>query len=172
MVTEYLLIRTRADAVAAVWDQFFTRFPDRPTLAASNHEEVAAAVRSLGLRWRAAALLRWARNQDAEYGSGTYVPAAAWVSVNNSGVLPIDVTIARVIVRLIGEKPGPESRRSTRVRSWVDSLGVIDRNTFHAFLDLAALLCLPRAPRCDECPLLLGCVTGERLARPSHFDEL
>ena len=53
LVVEVLLQRTRATAVAAMYDAFFQRFPDPASLAAATTSDVETAIRSLGLLWRA-----------------------------------------------------------------------------------------------------------------------
>jgi A/G-specific adenine glycosylase len=164
VVTEFMLIRTRAEAVAAVWAQFFAAYPSRAVLAASSDDDVADALRTLGLRWRTDLILAWAREKDptrSAEGRGPYVTAAVKIGATGHGRLPIDVTIARVIARLLGTLPGPELRRSRVITGAVDKMGDVDREAFHAFLDLAALVCLPKEPHCFECPLLRACETGQ-----------
>ena len=162
MVTEFLLIRTRAENVAAIWNLFFRQFPDRDALRHAPPAAVAKVLEPLGLRWRAELIQRWASDPSAEepdLGRGEYVRAAARMAVSGSGTLPVDVTIARVIGRILGIE-GRELRRSPAVREAVERLGEVDRDEFHSILDLAAVICKPTRPKCPDCPMRADCLSA------------
>ena len=177
-VTELMLVRTRADTVASVWPKFFSAFPTLDDLAASEATRVMAILRPLGLRWRAERILAFARaaaQRDCRGsltglpGAGTYVDAAVSVGAFGRGRLPVDVTIARALTRYFGITPTTEPRRDKTVNRAVDAMGTRSRRFFHAWLDLAALVCLPRAPHCRACPLAQSCAYASRL--PTGADE-
>lgn len=171
IVTELMLVRTRASQVAKLWGAFFEHFPDLQALGSARYEDIQAALRPLGLEWRALRIADFAREACSRGlddrlgetllalpGIGPYVQAAVVVGIRQAGPLPVDVTIARVISRYAGLSQVTEPRRDPRVRSWTGELGVVEREVFHAFLDLAAEVCTPRRPACGSCPLRPDCV--------------
>ena len=170
LITELMLVRTRADQVARVWPAFFERFPTMESLSAANGEEVSTALRPLGLVWRSDRIVELARAASSVEswqsmihelpGGGPYVTAAVTIGMRGRGRLPVDVTIARVITRYYDIAAGREPRRSPRVLKRASDLGGVSRGFFHAILDLAALVCLPTRPRCGHCPIRSGCATG------------
>jgi A/G-specific adenine glycosylase len=164
VVTELMLVRTRADQVAAVWPRFFDSFPSLSSLAAASDADIREILRPLGLQWRATRIIDFAgaaaghvdwldRLPDLP-GGGPYISAAAIVGVRKRGELPVDVTIARVIGRYWGLAASGEPRRSSDVLRAASSMGHRSLRFFHAWLDLAATVCRPRRPLCDYCPLL------------------
>lgn len=173
-VTELMLVRTRAQQVASVWRGFFARFPDLRSLAMADVSTVHEALRGLGLQWRAERIHAFAQHAwrlgpnwpalapNDLPGLGPYVRAAVTIAVNETSELPVDVTIARVVARYAGIRQRGELRRSRDVRGWVQELGPVRTDFFHALLDLAATICTPRQPACHICPVLGGCVEGSR----------
>jgi A/G-specific adenine glycosylase len=169
-ITELMLVRTRADQVANIWEGFFAKFPTLASLVDGDPLEVETALKPLGLRWRSRRVLEFARAASARTdwichaedlpGAGPYVLAAVRVGASGAGTLPVDVTIARVLARFFGLAVTGEARRNTQVLDAATSMGERSRSYFHAWLDLAALVCIPRQPACSECPLQRGCRTA------------
>jgi A/G-specific adenine glycosylase len=167
VVTELMLVRTRADQVAQVWPDFFLAYPTLEALAQAPQHQVREALRPLGLEWRAirivafaAAAVRetdWPSRLHALPGGGPYVAATLALVLDARGRLPIDVTIARAIARYWGIKPAGEARRDYAILAAAGSMGARSRTFFDAWLDLAAEVCRPTNPDCDNCPLN-GCV--------------
>src|SRR5579859_5712785 len=52
-LAELLLVRTRSDVVARLFEEIASRYPDVLTLACADQEELAASLEPLGLRKRA-----------------------------------------------------------------------------------------------------------------------
>lgn len=181
-ITELMLVRTRADQVARIWEGFFRRFPDPQSLADAPDADVMEALRGLGLKWRARLIKDLgsaaARNggmplsTDGLPGMGPYVAGAMRMALRGRGRVPIDVTLARVIARYYGLRVNGEARRDARVLRAAAGLGIRSRRFFHALLDVAALICLPREPNCRQCPLRKHCafyavVSAATLAKTS-----
>jgi A/G-specific adenine glycosylase len=164
VVTELMLVRTRADQVAPIWPRFFEVFPTLASLAAASEADIHEILKPLGLRWRATRIIEfaraaatqedWAERLSELPGGGPYVAAATVVGSKKRGELPVDVTIARIIGRYWGLSPTGEGRRSRAVLRTASEMGPRSRRFFHAWLDLAATVCLPHFPRCEACPLL------------------
>ena len=93
-------------------------------------------------------------------GVGRYTAAAVRVQADGVDVPAVDVNIRRVVQRVVG--------RVLRDAGVEDAMVVVGeplrgRDRLLALMDVGALVCKPRAPRCDECPLLIGCATRGEL---------
>jgi A/G-specific adenine glycosylase len=174
-ITELMLVRTKADQVARVWHQFFERFPDVSSLAHATHEELFEILGSLGLAWRVKLVGEFAQRVVARYGAhvpagkeelrgvlpvGEYAAAAVALQVRGQGTLPVDTAIARFVDRFFGLREKGELRRNAKVLETVRTLGQCSRESFFALLDLTWLVCLPREPLCQQCPLQHRCCYG------------
>ena len=171
-----MLQRTRADQVVPIFNQFRVRYPVPSALARATEEELTSLVEPLGLRWRGRLLHRLAQEiarldgvlpldqpaLEALPGVGPYAAAATLSLHANRRAVPIDSNIVRVLCRLVGAPYDGETRRKRWLR---DLAGALTPPRAHhvynyAVLDLAALVCLPGTPKCDECPVLRWCATG------------
>ncbi len=180
LVAEVLLQRTRAAQVAPVFDELIRRYPSAQRFAMASERDIQELITSLGLRWRAPLLHRLAssigvrkghlpRTQvelEALPGVGPYAAGAALSLHGNTRALIIDSNVVRVLSRLVGAPYDGETRRKRWLRELSDELTPHDghRRFNYALLDLAMLLCSPRSPRCNACPLRAMCVTGTSLA--------
>lgn len=178
LIAEILLQRTRADAVAPVYRDLFTRWPTAKGLAQASVESIQAVIRPLGLSYRASRIVRLAeevarlgavpadkKSLIAMPGVGGYVANATLAAAFSRRVPTVDGVSARVYRRffdLPAERLPVDDRElwSTveavtphrRVREWN-----------WAVLDLAASTCTVSRPRCAGCPLRAKCAT----ARPA-----
>ena len=178
LVAEILLQRSRGTTVAGVYESLFQRWPDAEHLAAADESEIADVIRPLGLTRRAATLKRMAsqvveaggvpRSVDSMLrlaGVGRYSASATAASAFGREQPSVDGTSARVYRRVF-ELTGPrDSHVDDELWELVAEVspkrGAI-REWNWAVLDLASLICLPKVPRCPECPVLDQCAYGSR----------
>jgi A/G-specific adenine glycosylase len=172
LVAEVLLQRSRGKTVATVYDELFRRWPDAPALSRARVATIASVIRPLGLvkraetlRTLAAEVVRMGEVPDtldellALPGVGRYAASATLAVAFEKHAPVVDGVSARVYRRYFGlEGDGPASSDpalwelveavtpKTHVREWN-----------WAVLDLAAEVCLPKVPRCSECPLAARC---------------
>jgi A/G-specific adenine glycosylase len=190
LLAELMLHRTQARQVEPIYLRFLERFPTLQALAVAEEAEVLQMLAPLGLGWRLAKIMPMARllvdrysgevpcDRDALLslpGVGPYVADAVRVLAFDEPGVFIDTNTVRVAGRYFGFPTHAESRRRRPVREAIARL--IDqrrsRESNLALLDLAALLCHPGRPLCDQCPVLMCCRYGsgsERLSgaeRPS-----
>lgn len=181
LVAEVMLQRTRADQVAPTFRRFQEQYPSPAALASASAEEITGLVGPLGLRWRGRLLYQLAQEiarldgelpldqtaLEALPGVGPYAAAATLSLHANRRAVLIDSNIVRVLCRLTATEYDGETRRKRWLRELAETMTPprAHRDYNYAVLDLAALVCLPRAPKCGECPILRWCRTGlERTA--------
>lgn len=189
-LAEFLLQRTRASQVAAVYPAVASAFPSADALAADPL--AAATITSrLGLHFRAEQLADIALAVTARGGSlpeteqelrtflgvGPYT-VAAWLSLHRSKRAAIvDANVARWLSRMTGMRPPSDPRRVRWVRDLAEML--TPRRTFrsynYAVLDFTMTVCTSRAPGCGACPLRGDCayaISLARAGRPDHQSEV
>lgn len=170
-----MLQQTRVAAVLPYYRRWMERFPTLAHLAAADEQEVLHAWQGLGYYSRARNLLRGAREvrdrldgrmpETAEElrrlpGIGPYT-AGAIASIAFRRAEPVlDGNVVRVLARLFA-LPGDPTRGPLRRRLWELAAALLppeapgDFN--QALMELGAVLCTPRGPRCGECPLRARC---------------
>lgn len=174
LVAEVMSQQTQFARALSRAESFCAIFPTPAALAAAAPADAIRAWAGLGYNRRAVALHRAAVRivrlhggsvpdavdaLDALPGVGPYTARAVAAQAFGLAVGPVDVNIARVLVRLSGGRPQARELQGQADRlvdpghpgQWV-----------HAMMDLAGLVCLPRvAPHCAECPLRRWCRSAD-----------
>jgi A/G-specific adenine glycosylase len=176
LVAEVLLQRTRAEAAEAFLPSFLSAYPNWGALASSDRDELEELLRPLGLARRRAESLRSLAGilveapdqRDYEYlpGIGQYIGRAARVAMYGSREAMVDANFVRVLRRVFDGPWMADYRYDQRLQCLARSLteGAHDPRVVNwAVLDLGALLCTPRRPRCGRCPLQSRCRAGQAL---------
>lgn len=174
-VSEVMLQQTRVETVIPYYRRFMRLFPGPQRLAAAPLQQVLKAWEGLGYYSRARNLRRAARIVVERHGGrvpsrydefrslpgvGEYT-AAAVLSIGAGLALPVvDGNVLRVVSRWqgIGDDIALAATRR-RVRAFLEGCipaGAPGRFN-EALMELGALVCLPRSPRCPDCPLRPGC---------------
>ena len=176
LVGEVLLQRTRAGNVAAMYDEFFARFPTPDALARATAHEARDAIYSLGLLWRAGNLPPLGatlaaggvptdrRELEALPGVGPYV-AGAFLTLHRNERAPfVDANVVRLLGRYLGFEWDAETRRKRWLIALVERLfdnDYVPRDFGYALLDFTREVC-GKPPRCELCPVRADCKTGQR----------
>jgi A/G-specific adenine glycosylase len=175
LVSELMLQQTGVATVVPYFERFLARFPDLPALARAEEEEVLALWSGLGYYARGRNLHRTARlvveQNRGELppreellrqlpGLGPYTAAAVAAIGFGERTLPVDGNAARVLARLYGvrdpiDQPAVRAHLRERGQALVPARRCGD--FAQAIMELGALVCVPRAPRCAECPLTRWC---------------
>lgn len=175
-VSEAMLQQTRVETVAPYWRRFMASFPTAAALADAEEEEVLAHWSGLGYYRRARDLLEAARAVVDRHGGdfprgradvlalpgvGPYTAGAVLSIAFDLPEPLVDGNVSRVFARLfeledeVGSAP-LQRRLWELARLLVPPVGAGDWN--QGIMELGALVCLPRAPRCGDCPLGDGCL--------------
>jgi A/G-specific adenine glycosylase len=178
LVAEVMSQQTGIERVGQAWRSFVDRWPTPGHLAAARTHELLAAWAGLGYNRRALALREAARTIVADHGGrvpasvdaleglpgiGPYTARAIAASAFGVPVAPLDVNVRRVVSRVLGVTP-----TSAGLANAADALvsRAEPRRWADAVMDLAALVCTPRTPSCDACPLMVTCRSRGVVASP------
>jgi A/G-specific adenine glycosylase len=175
-VSEIMLQQTRVETVIPYFERFLLRFPTLDALAAAPEEAVLEAWSGLGYYRRArrlqAGAVEIARRHGGRFpedprdvralpGVGRYT-AGAILSIALGQRAPIvDGNVTRVLCRVFGVE-GDVSKAAASRRLWEiagEAVACGDPSEVNqAQMELGALVCLPREPRCAKCPCAATCV--------------
>jgi A/G-specific adenine glycosylase len=169
-LSEVMLQQTTAAAVGPYFQRFLELFPDVAALAAAPRETVLEAWAGLGYYSRArnlhaaaqAMAAHGAPTDEAGWralpGVGPYTAAAIVAIAHGQAANPVDGNIERVIARLRAvETPLPAAK--VELRELAGEL-VTDKRPgdwAQALMDLGAMVCTPRSPKCGACPWRSDC---------------
>jgi A/G-specific adenine glycosylase len=149
-----MLQQTQVARVVPRYLAFLARWPSVESLAAAAPGDVIREWQGLGYNRRALNLHRAARHVAAEGwpddltelpGVGRYTADAVARFALDRPVLPVDTNVRRVLERTGGEFGAASA---------------------HALMDLGAMVCLARIPRCGVCPLAENCPSRGRRYEP------
>ena len=175
LVSEIMLQQTRVETVLQYYGSWLKRFPTLGALASADSREVLKAWEGLGYYRRARNLHSAARRirelpgghfptsyRDLRQlpGVGQYT-AGAVASIGFGEIVPaVDGNVRRVLARLF-DKREPRARWLNRTAAeLVDKDRPGDWN--QALMELGAMICSPKNPRCDDCPVQLWCTAHEQ----------
>jgi len=171
-----MLQQTQVATAVPYYRAFLARFPTLASLAAARDLEVLAAWSGLGYYRRARHLHAAVRQVVSDHhgripdnpqafarlpGVGRYTTGAV-LSIGFDRPLPaLDGNVARVLSRVYALRATARDPRGAR-RLWAlaDTLVPMRRpgDWNQALMELGATVCLPRTPRCEECPIAKWCV--------------
>jgi A/G-specific adenine glycosylase len=175
MVSEFMLQQTTVTTVIPYFARWMARFPTLEALATAAEEEVLRFWQGLGyysrarnLRGAALAMTEhWGGNVPNSVealrrlpGVGDYTAAAIASFAFDATEPVIDANIARVLVRLRNwRKPVDDAAGRAFLKAAATSLLPEKGGRLHnsALMELGALVCIPRTPRCGECPIQKEC---------------
>lgn len=175
-VSEIMLQQTRVETVLPYYQRFMDRYPTVEALAETSLEEVLKLWEGLGYYARARNLHQASRIVVDHFGGelpaseqelavlpgiGRYTVDALGAIVFHRDTLALEGNLRRVLTRLFDihlDPRRPEGERELRQRG-MSALPAGRASEFNqALMDLGALICTPRSPACDACPLTADCL--------------
>ena len=172
-LSEVMLQQTTVPHATPYFLAFTRRWPAVSDLAAAEDAEVMSAWAGLGYYARARNLLACARAVAADHGGvfpdteqgllalpgvGAYTAAAVAAIAFDRPANVVDGNVERVMARLHAvEAPLPAAKPA--LKALAASLVRDDRpgDWAQALMDLGAVICRPKAPLCDRCPVSASC---------------
>ncbi len=148
------------------YPQFLAKFPTLTSLAKAPLDEVLAAWSGLGYYSRARNLHKTAQlSQDslpetlkellALPGIGEYTASAICSFGYNQSVPVVDTNISRVLKRYFALLHVKDKTVWEYAQELLNHKNPRSHNL--ALMDLGSRVCLPKSPKCDECPLQANC---------------
>ncbi len=173
LVSEMMCQQTQAGTAAPYFERWMRRFPDCGTLAAATEREVMSMWQGLGYYSRARHLHAAAKAVGSgEFpreiegiralpGVGRYTAGAIAAFAYDEPVALVDGNIARVLARVFAVRE-PMDTAAGSARVWAEAerlqpVKVGGRAFNGGLMEIGALLCTPRAPRCGACPVAKFC---------------
>lgn len=174
-VSEIMLQQTQVATVRPYFKRFMKRFPDVFALAKAPQEDVLKHWEGLGYYSRARNLHKGAKYVAEQHagkvpntletilkvpGIGPY-SAGAILSIAYEVAAPaIDGNVYRVISRLYDyHQDVTTSEAQKQIKTWVEKLIPLDAagDFNQALMELGALVCSPKTPACQSCPVQKHC---------------
>jgi A/G-specific adenine glycosylase len=175
LVSEIMLQQTQVDRVLPKYDEWLRKYPSLAALASAPEQEVAATWYPLGYNIRPRRLQSIAREAMAHHGGqlpsdretllsfkgiGAYTAGAIRSFAFRERAAILDTNVARVLFRVFLAE-GNAKDHATKRRLWAISESLVpSRHVFdfnQALMDLGAMVCVARNPRCLVCPMRTSC---------------
>ena len=184
LVSEFMLQQTSVGTVIPYYRQWLRRFPNFAALAHATQDGVLHAWQGLGYYARARNLHATAKLvADRHHGRlpqsikqmqqlpgiGKYTAHAVASFAFNQSVPIVETNTARVLTRLFNFHSSIESPAGVETL-WNSAASLVPKfnaRTYNsALVDLGALVCLPRKPKCAVCPVNKFCRADDPAALP------
>ncbi len=175
LVSEFMLQQTQVATVLPYYERWLRRFPDFAALARAEESEVLHAWQGLGYYARARSLRQAARHVVEQFagelpadlariaqlpGVGRYTAGAIASFAFDQPAPVVEANIARVLARLTNWQE-PIDSAAGQAHLWATASRLLPARApgrhNAALMDLGALVCVPRQPRCPECPVRALC---------------
>ncbi len=179
-VSEIMLQQTQVATAIPYYERFVARFPDLMSLADADLGEVLGLWAGLGYYARARHLHRAARIVRDRHGGAMPLDSAVLQALpgigrSTAGAIlalaagqrqPIlDGNVKRLLARFatVAGWPG-QPRVLAALWELAERYTPVERvvDYTQAVMDLGAMICTPRRPHCEDCPLADGCVAHAR----------
>ncbi|HUC40538.1 MAG TPA: A/G-specific adenine glycosylase [Gemmatimonadales bacterium] len=175
LVSEFMLQQTQVRRVLEYYPRFMARFPTIDSLARARPKAVMEEWDGLGYYARARNLHKLAREVTRRHdgtlpespedlrtlpGVGRYTAGAVACFAYEKAVPAVDTNVNRVLTRAFAPKDVWELAKQLTPRK-----GERAWRFNQALMELGALVCNARKPRCPECPVRTVCLTGQKAAR-------
>ncbi|MCM5529474.1 A/G-specific adenine glycosylase [Parasegetibacter sp. NRK P23] len=177
-LSEIILQQTRVEQGRAYYERFITTYPTISALAKAPDDAVFKLWEGLGYYSRCRNLLFTARRVHSEFdgnfpsayediislkGVGAYTAAAIASFAFGLPHAVLDGNVFRVLSRYTGSAVPIDSTEGKKhfaalAEAWLDKKNPAEWN--QAIMDFGALVCTPKQPSCETCPLNKDCVAS------------
>jgi A/G-specific adenine glycosylase len=175
LVSEIMLQQTQVDRVLPKYLEWLEKYPSLRALAAAPEDDVTSTWFPLGYNIRPRRLQTIAREAVERYdgalpsdeatllsfkGIGAYTAGAIRSFAFRERAAILDTNVARVLYRVFVGAGDPKGHAMTR-HLWVVSEALVPRKHVfdfnQALMDLGAMVCVARNPKCLVCPMTKSC---------------
>ena len=181
-----MLQQTQVDRVLPKYEEWIAKFPTFESLAAARPSQTTRTWYPLGYNIRPKRLHAIAREVVSKYdgglpsdeqtlhsfkGLGAYTVGAIRSFAFGQRVPIVDTNISRVLFRVFGGR-GQQKAHAMQRRVWALSAALLPRRHVfdynQALMDLGAMVCVARKPRCPVCPMRPICRSFQLTERQQH----
>ena len=169
LVSEFMLQQTQVTTVIPYFNNFIKNIPNFEALAKVNETKLLKYWQGLGYYSRAKNLKKSAKLIIDEYngripdnyneliklpGVGDYTASAISAIAFNQQIIPLDGNIERLLKRILNLKTEKEIKKEN-LHKEKKVFGQTSRSNDYvqALMEIGALLCKPKNPNCDKCPI-------------------
>lgn len=175
-ISEMMLQQTQVDTVVDYFNRFIALFPDIQTLANASQQDVLKMWEGLGYYARARNLHQAAKIMMEKFqgelpkgyetlqtlpGIGPYAAAAIASIAFNEEIPVVDGNVLRVFTRYWGISTDirlPKVRDHLFEKLLPEIKGYCPSAFNQGVMELGALICKPKKPLCEQCPLSEKCL--------------
>jgi A/G-specific adenine glycosylase len=178
LVSEFMLQQTQVTTVIPYFNNFIKNIPNFEALAKVNETKLLRYWQGLGYYSRAKNLKKSARLIIDKYygripdnydeliklpGVGDYTASAISAIAFNRQIIPLDGNIERLLKRILNLKTEKEIKKEN-LHKEKKVFGQTSRSNDYvqALMEIGALLCKPKNPNCDKCPITEYCLSFKR----------
>jgi A/G-specific adenine glycosylase len=178
LVSEFMLQQTQVKTVIPYFNNFLKNIPNLQFLAKVSEAKLLKNWQGLGYYSRAKNLKKSAKIIIKNYngklpndfeelkklpGVGDYTASAISAIVFNKSIIPLDGNIERVLKRILNLKTDKETKKKN-LNKKKEIFGKTSRSSDYvqALMEMGALLCKPKKPYCDACPITKNCISFEK----------
>ena len=175
LLAEFMLQQTQVDTVIPYYHRFLDRFPTVADLAKASQDDVLKAWEGLGYYARARNLHKAAHAIATDFagdvpktygelkslpGFGPYTTAAVLSIAYDLDHAVLDGNVIRVLTRLFDIRDDVTQTR-VKNRLWELAQALLSKGEAgdhnQAVMELGAMICTPKNPACDRCPVQKYC---------------
>ena len=178
LVSEFMLQQTQVTTVIPYFNNFIKNIPNFEALAKVNETKLLKYWQGLGYYSRAKNLKKSAKLIIDEYngripdnyneliklpGVGDYTASAISAIAFNQQIIPLDGNIERLLKRILNLKTEKEIKKEN-LHKEKKVFGQTSRSNDYvqALMEIGALLCKPKNPNCEKCPITKYCLSFKR----------
>ena len=178
LVSEFMLQQTQVKTVIPYFNNFLKDIPNLQSLAKVSEAKLLKHWQGLGYYSRAKNLKKSAKMIIDNYsgrlpnnfeelkklpGVGDYTASAVSAIAFNQQIIPLDGNIERVLKRILNLKTEEEIKKEN-LHKQKKIFGKTSRSSDYAqaLMEIGALLCKPKNPYCDKCPITKNCLSFKR----------
>ena len=173
LVSEFMLQQTQVATVIPYFNAFVRDIPNLSSLTKINENKLLKYWEGLGYYSRVKNLKKTAQSVKKNFsgrlpsnieelkslpGIGDYTANAIMAIAFNKPFIPLDGNIERVIKRLLNLKLVKEiSKKNLIKKKKIFGTSLRSSDYAQALMELGALVCRPKNPLCNQCPLIKNC---------------
>ena len=178
LISEFMLQQTQVKTVIPYFNNFLKNIPNFQSLAKVSEAKLLKNWQGLGYYSRAKNLKKSAKIIVDNYsgrlpvtfeelkklpGVGDYTASAISAIAFNQQIIPLDGNIERVLKRILNLKTEEEIKKEN-LHKQKKIFGKTSRSSDYAqgLMEIGAILCKPKNPHCDKCPITKNCLSFKR----------